>query len=224
MDVVDSDYGDWMMSSNQTPVWDQQQIKIENEFGEFEFLNIDHREEQQVILHSTDGGLTWFYEMPDDGATVDANSCYVINDAAPDISMPIAEEHCSPELAIPVVEPIPVVAQSLPKLPIRNPSRPIPAVVAQSLPKLPIPNPSRRPDDPPVYVNAKQYYRILKRREARDKLIAQGRIPLFRKKYLHESRHAHAVKRNRSQTGRFESKASKAKRLKTELAVKQAEK
>ena len=35
-------------------------------------------------------------------------------------------------------------------------------------------------DEEPLYVNAKQYHRILKRRQARAKLEAQGRIPKTR--------------------------------------------
>ncbi|VDN55818.1 unnamed protein product [Dracunculus medinensis] len=62
-----------------------------------------------------------------------------------------------------------------------------------------------RPEETPLYVNAKQYHRILKRRIARAKLESQGRIPKERRKYLHESRHKHALTRARGQGGKFDS-------------------
>ncbi|XP_050301522.1 nuclear transcription factor Y subunit alpha-like isoform X2 [Anthonomus grandis grandis] len=103
---------------------------------------------------------------------------------------------------------------------VRSPADMVPSTSGTQFQRVQIPG-QEFLEEEPLYVNAKQYKRILKRRQARAKLEAEGKIPKERPKYLHESRHRHAMNRIRGEGGRFHPGSVKKRKEEMERHVQQ---
>ncbi|XP_066138863.1 nuclear transcription factor Y subunit alpha [Euwallacea fornicatus] len=177
---------------------------------------------QQIV--QTMDGQTFIYQPSTliEGGNLQQASTAVLNingnlvqiaNAQPATAQPIAQSS-SPQSTVVQQAPTGLAVQNGNLVMVRSPEM-VPGTSGTQFQRVQIPG-QEFLEEEPLYVNAKQYKRILKRRQARAKLEAEGKIPKERPKYLHESRHRHAMNRIRGEGGRFHS--GSVKKRKEEMA------
>ncbi|KAI5290334.1 Transcriptional activator [Ascosphaera aggregata] len=137
-----------------------------------------------------------------------------ITQPPPQVTPPPSIPHTAAQTLAPPSAPMQTIHATIPAPQPAAP--PMSAAVQPPIPHTTMAPPQQQqmqPEETPLYVNAKQFHRIIKRRTARALLEEQlRRAPgshaaatgkAGRRPYLHESRHNHAMRRPRGPGGRF---------------------
>ncbi|KAI5926754.1 CCAAT-binding transcription factor (CBF-B/NF-YA) subunit B-domain-containing protein [Camillea tinctor] len=155
------------------------------------------------------GGTGYSGYMPSD-PSLSQNSPRMASGAKKDSRDPRSPQQMNNVNQLPGRRMSQVTSPGVPNAPMMNHAGPRSAVAPPPMPPAQSMQPPQSPEmtagveESPLYVNAKQFHRILKRRVARQRLEEALRLTSKgRKPYLHESRHNHAMRRPRGPGGRF---------------------